>query len=97
MQVDVGDLEVLHGLAVVGELERSDDETGGLEPLQVHVQQRPADADLARQVAHVVAAAGEGGEDAQPDGVGQGRQHLDQVVAARPVQCHAAPSRVRSL
>src|SRR5690606_15266728 len=32
-----------YGLAVLGELETADDETGCLQPLQVHVQQWPAD------------------------------------------------------
>lgn len=64
---------------------RAGDEPGGFEALQVHVQERPADADDARQVADVVAPAGERRHDPQPDRVRQRREHLDQRVADRLV------------
>ncbi|WP_198547446.1 hypothetical protein [Streptomyces jeddahensis] len=42
-----GDFDVLHRLAVLRSFEGSDDQPGGLQALQVHVQQRAAQAQLA--------------------------------------------------
>jgi hypothetical protein len=63
-----------------------------LESLQVHVEERTADPDLAGQVADVVTPAGQLGHDPQADRVGQGRQRLDQVVTGRRRSHHQVPS-----
>src|SRR5215469_15073322 len=91
----VRDFVVLHGLAVPGQLEAAHYESGGLEPLEMHVEKGPAHADLPRQVAHVVPPADQRRDDAQSDRVGQRRQHLDQGVASRSSARHLTPTCVR--
>jgi hypothetical protein len=47
-------LVIAHGLAFAGKLQPAADQIRILELLQMHDQQWPADADLARQLAHVI-------------------------------------------
>jgi hypothetical protein len=63
VQVEIGDLVELHGLAVLGQLQVADEQPDSLESLQVHVKEGTADPDFAGQVADVVTAAGQLGHD----------------------------------
>jgi hypothetical protein len=52
---------------------------GLLQPVQVHVQQRPGDAQPASELADVHPAAGQLGNDPQPQRIGYRRQHGHQL------------------
>jgi hypothetical protein len=59
----------------------SDDEACGLEPLEVHVEERAADREVAGELADVVAAGGEGGDDAQAVRIRERGEHPEHVVS----------------
>jgi hypothetical protein len=79
------DLEELQRLAVVRQLETPADEPGGLEPSEMHVDERSAQPHLTGKLAHVHAAAGEGREDPEPVRVGQRREQPHELA---PRQFH---------
>src|SRR5438067_8679413 len=64
--VEIAQLVVLHGLTILRELQRADDEAGALQLLQMHVQEGPAELETPRQLAHVLAPARERRDDAEP-------------------------------
>ena len=78
VQLKWRELEILHGLAVLGKLEAADDQPGLLQPVEVHVEQRPGDPDPAGQLAYVDPTAGQFGHDPHPLRVRDRRQHGEQ-------------------
>src|SRR5450755_4400696 len=93
-EVEVVHFEIVERLAVAGKLEPAGDEPRFLELLQVQMQERTADADLARELADVVASAGgQRGDDAQPVRAVERRQRRKQLVSrGRHVRssCHVS-------
>ena len=83
------DLVVVHGLAVLRHLQCRGDEAGGFELLEVDLEQRPADAQVACQLAHVIATTRERGDDPHAVRVGKGRQQHHQIIAGRRVIVHS--------
>ena len=59
-----------------------------LEPLEVHVDERAAEADLARQRAHVDPAGRDGGQDAHAVGVRERCEHAHELIAI--TGCHVS-------
>jgi len=69
------------GFAVIGEAEAAGHQPGFLEPGEVHVQNRPADAEVAGKLTHVRAPDQQGRHDPPPRGMVQGRDHSRQLIA----------------
>jgi hypothetical protein len=74
-------LKMTEGFSVVGETEAAGYQPRFLQPGEVHVENRPADFEVAGELAHVRAPDEQDGDDTPPGGMVQGRDHVGQLVA----------------
>ncbi len=82
LEGEAGDFKIVESLAIPGEFEPARDEAGVFQSLQMQMQQRAADANLARELADVIAAIGlQRRDDAQPLRIGECGEHGEQLVA----------------
>jgi hypothetical protein len=72
---------VAEGFSVVGEAEAAGHQPGFLEPGQVHVQNGPADFEVAGELTHVRAPDKQDRHDPAPGGMVQGRDDPGQLAA----------------
>jgi hypothetical protein len=69
------------GFPVVGETEAAGHQAGFLQPGEVHMENGPADLEVAGELTHMRAPDKQDRHDAPPGGMVQGRDHPGQLAA----------------
>src|SRR5581483_3749373 len=90
-QLERDEIEVLHRLPVCRQLEGAMHQVGLLEPVKMHIEQRPRHVEPAGQLTDVHPAAGELRDDAQPQGVGHRREQGEQLFASQGLLLRRLP------
>lgn len=83
LESEGADFVIVERLAVARKFEPADDKARRFEFLEMQMQQRSADADLARQPTDIVASTGgKRRDDPEPVRVGESREDLEQMISS---------------